>query len=211
MVDATRTVLLHGAAPESFRVLMVTSALQGEGKTFVSSHLAGSLARAGLRTLLVDGDLRNPALHRLFGLGQAPGLSELLRGEAAIADTIQPGLVDGLSILPAGRWDSMAVRALAQGRLTAILQMVRENYDMVVIDSAPVLPVADTLLIGRHVDGVLFSVLRDVSRLPAVHAAYARMAQLQLPILGAVMGGTGRDAYGPYSYGAAEPTEPPLA
>ncbi len=80
-VDAARTMLVHVARAESHRVVMITSAVSSEGKTSLSSHLATSLARSGLRTLLIDGDLRSPSIHRLFDLPVASGLSELLRGE----------------------------------------------------------------------------------------------------------------------------------
>ena len=87
-VDATRTMLVHAARTGSHRVVMITSAVGGEGKTSLSSYLATSLARSGLRTLLVDADLRSPSIHRLFDLPVAPGLSELLRGEVDLADAI---------------------------------------------------------------------------------------------------------------------------
>ena len=84
-VDSARTMLLHAARVEKLQIVMITSALAGEGKTSLASHLAASLARTGRRTLLVDSDLRNPTLHRLFERSRAPGLSELLRGEVDLA------------------------------------------------------------------------------------------------------------------------------
>src|SRR5260370_28815540 len=80
-VDGIRTMLLHAGRSESLRVLMVGSAVSGEGKTSLASHLAASLARGGRRTLLVDGDLRNPAVHSMFGLTAGPGFAELLPGQ----------------------------------------------------------------------------------------------------------------------------------
>src|SRR5205807_1473988 len=89
-VNAIRTMLLHAAGAGSLRVIMVTSATGGEGKTSLSSHLAVSLARAGRRTLLVDTDLRRPAVHQVFDLPQDPGLGDLLRAEVDIAEVIRP-------------------------------------------------------------------------------------------------------------------------
>ena len=80
-IDATRTMLVHAARSGSHRVIMIASALPGEGKTSLASHLATSLARSGQKTLLIDADLRCPSIHRLFDLAPDPGLSELLRGE----------------------------------------------------------------------------------------------------------------------------------
>ena len=87
-IDATRTMLIHAARTGSHRVVMITSAVGGEGKTSLASHLATSLARSGLRTLLIDADLRSPSIHRLFDLPLGPGLSEVLRGEVDLADAI---------------------------------------------------------------------------------------------------------------------------
>src|SRR5262249_5959670 len=104
-IDATRTLLVHAARTGSHRVVMIASAVGGEGKTSLSSHLATSLARSGLRTLLIDADLRCPSLHRLFDRPVAAGLSELLRGEVDLAEAIGSTAVEDLKILTAGNCD----------------------------------------------------------------------------------------------------------
>jgi succinoglycan biosynthesis transport protein ExoP len=201
-VDAARTLLLHRAASQSLRMIMVTSAVGGEGKTSLSSHLAASLARAGRKTLLLDADLRNPAIHRLFGMDRSPGLCELLRGEVDVADAIQPTPATGLSLIPAGRCDEMALQGLAQNNFQKICEPLRAEFDFIVVDSAPVLPVADSLLVGQFVDGVILSILYDVSRFPKVYAAQERLEMLGIRMLGAVVSGTKVDDYGPdYQYG----------
>jgi polysaccharide biosynthesis transport protein len=195
-VDATRTVLLGSAGMEAVRCLMVTSAVSGEGKTSLSSHLAVSLARVGYRTLLVDGDLRRPTLHKLFGSQLGPGLSELLRGEGTAAEVAQPTPMPGLSLLTAGNPDETSFQALAREYCGEIIRTLREQYDFVIIDSAPVLLVADALQLGRHADGVVFSLLRDVSRMPSVLAAHDRLNMLGIRTLGAVVSGVSSDVYG---------------
>ncbi|MCI0458955.1 MAG: polysaccharide biosynthesis tyrosine autokinase [Gemmataceae bacterium] len=203
-VDAARTVLVHAARLESLRVVMVTSALPGEGKTLLSSHLAVSMARAGYRTLLVDADLRRPSIYRLFDLPFGPGLSEVLSGQAELPAVVRPGPLEGLSVMTAGQWSSSAVHAVGLQRLHDLLEGLKGEYDFIVVDSAPVLLAADTLLIGQHADGVVLSVLRDVSRLPTVYAACERLASLNIRILGTVVGGASPDGYGSgYSYPAA--------
>lgn len=200
-VDTARTMLLHMARSESLRSVMVTSAMGGEGKTSLSSHLAASLARSGRKTLLLDADLRNPAIHRLFGLDRSPGLCELLRGEAILAEAIQPTSAPGLCLIPAGRCDVLALQALAQDGFQQICKHLEAEFDFVVVDSAPVLPVADSLLVGQYVDAVIFSILHDVSRLPKVYAAQQRLEMLGIRMLGAVVSGTQVDSYGPdYQY-----------
>jgi capsular exopolysaccharide synthesis family protein len=200
-VDALRTLLLHAARAADLQVVMVTSAGAGEGKTSVASHLAASLARAWRKTLLIDGDLRHPAVHRLFDQPPEPGFSEVLRGEVGAHDAIRPTAVSRLWAMPAGNWDSHAVQALAQESVRSLFEELKGQYDFVVVDSCPVLPVADSLLLAQHVDAVLLAVLRDVSRAPAVHAARQRLAGLGVRTLGAVViGADGQSAGTAYAY-----------
>jgi polysaccharide biosynthesis transport protein len=193
-VDGIRTLLLHSARTESLQIVMVTSAMTGEGKTSLASQLAASLARAWRKTLLIDGDLRHPAAHKLFGLTQEPGFSEVLRSELAATDAIRPTSISRLWLMPAGHWDSHAVQALAQESVRDTFNALKTQYDFIVVDSAPVLPVADSLLLGQHVDAVIFSILRDVSRMPTVHAAQQRLNNLGIRTLGAVVIGD-RDSH----------------
>lgn len=202
-IDTIRTLLLHVSRTDSLRVLMVTSATGGEGKTSLASQLAASLARAWRKTLLIDGDLRHPASHSLFGLPLEPGFSEVLRGEVNPADAIKPTQLSRLWMMPAGHWDAHAVQALAQENVRGMLEQLKQQYDFIIIDSCPVLPVADSLVLGQHVDGVVFSVLRDVSRLPALQAAHQKMSSLGIRTLGAVVIGGATDGGGAaYKYAA---------
>ena len=190
-------MLLHEARVHSIRVVMVTSAVSGEGKTSLASHLVVSLARAGHNALLVDGDLRNPGADRHFGLSREPGLSELLRGEIDLAAAVKPTPTGGAWIMTAGKCDLRAIQCLGGDGLRSLFEQLRQQFDFVVVDSSPVLTVADALLIGQHVDGVIFSVLCDVSRMPRMAAAQHRLALLGIPTLGAVVIGTGGDPYSP--------------
>ncbi len=198
-VDATRTMILHAATKIPLQIVMVTSAVGGEGKTSLSGHLAASLARAGRRTLLIDCDLRNPAAHRLFDVPSRPGLSELLRGETSPDQAVVVTHTAGLSLLPAGLADARVLQALAQDDLRLLFQQLRREYEFIVVDSCPVLPVTDSLLVGRHVDAVVFSVLHGVSKMPLVQAASERLAMLDIPMLGAVVCGT-RETARRYTY-----------
>lgn len=204
-VDAARTQLLHYARQEKLQIVMITSALSGEGKTSLASHLAASLARAGRRTILVDSDLRNPTLHRLFERTRAPGLSELLRNEADLATVSRETSIPNLWLISAGKADASALQMLAFDAIPKLFEKLRLDYDFVVVDSCPVLPVADSLLVGQHVDAVIFSLLRQVSRMPRVYAAYQRLALLGIRMLGAVVNGTDHDLYpADYNYVASE-------
>ena len=196
-IDALRTQLLHSSAQESCRIVLVTSAVAGEGKTTLASHLATSLARAGRKTLLVDGDLRRPALHQLFELPQQPGLSEVLLGEVECADAVQATTLDGLSVVTAGQWDRDVMQALARGSLAGVFEKLRQEFDFVIVDSHPVLAATDSLLIAQQVEGVILSVRRDLSQTPRVYAAQQKLASLGVRLLGAVVSGADPlEAYG---------------
>ncbi|HZT80483.1 MAG TPA: AAA family ATPase, partial [Gemmataceae bacterium] len=203
-IDGIRTMLLRDASSSGRRLLLVTSAVSGEGKTTLASHLAGSLARAGRRTLLIDCDLRRPTLHQLFEVPPHPGFSEALLGEVPLAEATRATSVPGLWIMPAGQWDRGVLRALAGEELQKAFATLRQHYDFVVIDSHPVLLATDSLLVGMHADAVILSLMKDVSRVPRASAACQRLADLGIPVLGAVVNGLPEDDYGgAYPYPAA--------
>src|SRR5271157_3544022 len=188
-IDTTRTMLIHAARLGSHRVIMIASALPGEGKTSLASHLATSLARSGQKTLLIDADLRCPSIHRLFDLTLDPGLSELLRGVVAFEDVIVSTAVEEFKVLTAGKCDTQTLRILSQGGLGGLFARLKEQYDFVIVDSSPILPVADAQIIAQQVDAVLFSILADVSRKTKIQTAYQRIAALGVKVLGAVVTG----------------------
>jgi Mrp family chromosome partitioning ATPase len=134
-------------------------------------------------------------VHRLFEQPQEPGLSELLRGEIEVADAIRATTFAGLGLLAAGSYEGRAALALANDGTRPIFDQLRPQYDFVLVDSPPVLPVVDSLLLAQQVDAVLLSILRDVSRLPLVYAAHQRLMMLGIPLLGAVVNGTRDDLY----------------
>ncbi len=175
-IDTTRTMLMHGI-PDGLklRVLVVTSALSGEGKTTLAGHLAISLTRAGFRTLLVDGDMHAPSAHKLFDFPTSPGLSEILCGEVDLAKAVRSTPVPGLSVLPAGNW-KMATRQMLVGDRWRLLKREMESqFDFVVIDTSPLLLVTDTMLLAREADGVILSVLLGVSQIARIAETMSRL------------------------------------
>jgi capsular exopolysaccharide synthesis family protein len=195
-IDGIRASLLHGAKTDHVSVVMVTSPSVGEGKTTLACHLAASLARSSRNTLLIDCDLRNPAANCQFGLPIEPGLCEALRGEIEYEEAILSTPIARLSLLPAGRADRLAIQCLAQENLGKVFNLLREQYEFIIIDVPPVLPVADSLLVGQFADAVIFSVLQNVSRLPDLHAALQRLTSLGIRVMGAVVTGDLREKYG---------------
>jgi capsular exopolysaccharide synthesis family protein len=199
-VDAARTMLLHAAQAGTHRLVMITSAVASEGKTSLAGYLASSLAKSGMRTLLVDADLRNPSIHRIFDLAVTPGLAELLRGEATLNAVIVETALESLSVITAGTCDQRTIRALARGELGSHFARLKDCFDFIIVDSSPILPVPDGLLVAQQADAVLLSVFCERSRKSLVKSAADRLRDLGVPILGAVVSGAHvgsyKDAYG---------------
>jgi len=193
---------LHEANTRGTRTVMVASGVAREGKTTLATHLAGSLARAGCKTLLIDCDLRRPSVHPLFDLPAQPGLCEVLLQQAEAASAARPTTIPGLAVLPAGRWNRLVLQSLAQGEAGKLFEQLKQDYDFLVIDSHPVLLAADSLLVGQNVDAVILSLLRDVSQAPVAYAACQRLTTLGIRVLGAVVHGMPqKDLYqGSYRY-----------
>lgn len=185
--------------------LMVTSALPKEGKSFVAANLAQVLVRQhGRRVLLIDADLRNPGMHRHLGASQTPGLSDYLMGTADEVAVLQRGQMDNLFFVPAGQVASGAPELLGNGRLKLLLQRLEPLFDWIVLDSAPVIPVADSTVLSNFCDGVLMVVRSQVT--PADLAARARAEFEDKLLLGVVLNGApgegSRSGY--YYYGEAQ-------
>ena len=180
------------------RSLLITSAGAGEGKSTLAAQLAERSVNAGLSTLLVDADLRNPTLSRMFDRPESVGLANVLRGELLAEEAI--GTVPeagGFHFLSAGLVRDDLARLLAGERLGRFLESARESFDLVLVDSPPVLPVADALTIGRWVDGAILTVRHKVSRLPMVERATHQLASVGVTILGAVVSGV-KDRHAAY-------------
>jgi capsular exopolysaccharide synthesis family protein len=194
-IDMTRAVLAPVVAATPGYVLAVTSAVAGEGKTILAGHLAVRFARSGLRTLLIDADVRRPQLHRLFGLAPGPGVGEWVTGAAESAAVMQSGPVPGLAVLPAGGCDPRTVSTLLDLRLPELLESVKRDYDVIVLDTAPLLSTPEALAASRTANGVVLSVMRDVSRVGDVLACTERLATVNARVLGAVVTGDAPPRY----------------
>jgi len=187
-VDGIRAVVTQ-TGRESPKVILITSAVGHEGKTTFASQLAASLARSGKRTLLLDGDLRHPNVHLALGIDLRAGLPEVLRGELAADEAVQPTSIDGLFAVTGGVCDYAAITALSRPESAAILRHYRESFDHVVIDAGPVLAFADVLLLGQLSDIAIVATMRDVSRMPQVTSAVDKLRSVGVRVLGAIVNG----------------------
>ncbi len=188
-IDGVRTLLMHDSTSKRRQVVMVTSATTQEGRTTVASQLAASLARAGRRTLLVDGDVRRPALHALFDVPLEDGLCEVLRAEVDVADVIRPTHAEGLWLLTAGYCDVDAIHALATEQMQPAFEKLRSEYDFIIIDGAPVLGMSDALIFGQYCDGAILSVRRDFSQMPKINEAASLLRSVGVRLIGSVVNG----------------------
>jgi capsular exopolysaccharide synthesis family protein len=184
--------------------LMVTSALPKEGKSFVAANLAQVIVRQhGRRALVIDADLRSPGMHRHLGASQTPGLSDYLLGECDEFAIMQRGQMDNLFFVPAGRQVTGAPELLANGRLKLFLQRVEPLFDWIILDTPPVIPVADSTLLANFCEGVLMVVRSNAT--PSDLARRAREEFQDKLLLGVVLNGIPADQLpqSKYYYGEA--------
>jgi capsular exopolysaccharide synthesis family protein len=195
-VDGIAARILRKADTEQCRVIMVSSAIGGEGKTTLATQLAMSLARVGRQTVLVDFDLRRPSFDEVFGLPLEPGVCEALRRENAVSALVHQIPADNLAVVTAGRWDRTALASLSNGSAAAMFKQLREDFEFVVIDTSPILPVADARFVSQHVDSVVLSVFRDVSEAPKIEAACEILSAFGVNTIEAVVTGPNDRVYG---------------
>ena len=148
--------------------------------------------------MLVDFDLRRPAFDGIFGVPLEPGVCEMLRQQNTVADLVHPSATENLSVVTAGRWDRLALASLSNGSAAAMFRQLREEYDFVVVDTSPILPVADARFVSQHVDAVVLSVFRDVSQAPKIQAACEILAAFGVQTVEAVV--TSPNEHGYYGY-----------
>ena len=164
-----RAGLLADSAPP--RVLMITSALPGEGKTVVAANLGIAFAESGVRTLVIDTDMRRGRLHRLFGYRQSPGLGNVLAGEICAEKAIRPTPHENLSVLNAGSATAPNTGPLASEVFAQTIERVRESFDLLIFDAPPVLGLPAAAALASRADAVLLVVLASQTSQRAARAA----------------------------------------
>jgi capsular exopolysaccharide synthesis family protein len=186
---------------------MITSAAGGEGKTTLSAQLAGRCASAGIRTLLIDADMRRTTLSRMLDVPQGRGLVDVLGRKADVEDAVVHIEAAGsLFLLPAGMVEHDPCRMLRRPDFGQMLERLRQDFELILIDTPPVLPVPDALTIGQWVDGALVAARSDSSRYSLVGRASRMLASARIPLLGIVVNGVRLDAgYADYAYRYNQP------
>ncbi|WP_406472429.1 polysaccharide biosynthesis tyrosine autokinase [Streptomyces sp. NBC_01615] len=199
-----RTNLRFSQVDDPPRIIVVTSSVPGEGKTNTAANLALSLAEAGLSTCLVDADLRRPCVAPAFGLVQDAGLTTVLIGQARIKDVMQQA-GGGLSVLASGAVPPNPTELLASARMEEVLRELADTYEVVIVDTAPLLPVADTVGLASLAQGALLVVRAAKTSREQVRTAAESLDRVGVRVLSTVfnMAPVPRgDRYGTYgSYG----------
>jgi succinoglycan biosynthesis transport protein ExoP len=207
-----RTALLLSSARE-LKVVAVTSAVAGEGKTATASNLAVVLAQLGRPVLILDCDLRKPRLHQVFHVSNRVGLVNQLTGTADLETVILPTEVPNLWVLPSGPTPPNPSELLSSERMRELLRTLRGRFDYVIIDTPPALAVTDSTLVGVLVDGVVLTLRSNKVTREEARMVRDRLRQADVKILGAVLNryrslgaGSSRNDryYEAYGYGAEE-------
>jgi polysaccharide biosynthesis transport protein len=182
-----RTNVMFSFAEDGARSVVVTSTGPGEGKTTVACNLALGMAMAGQRVLLIDADMRRPRVHEAMKTQRDPGLSNLLVGAAKANDVMRKTSVPNFYVLPAGTTPPNPAELLGSKRFADLLHSLRDHFDLIVIDTPPVMAVTDAAVIGYRASGVLFVVAADATSCHAAQTALDQLEHARVRFIGAVL------------------------
>jgi len=207
-----RMGILMSRADEPPKTLLFTSSMPGEGKTTTATNTAIMFARMGSRILVIDADLRQPSCLRALSVQSDLGLSDYLANLAELDQVIIPTSIPNLSVLGAGSIPPSPTELLGSKRMAETLGYLKQRYDFVFIDSPPVIPVSDAVVLSTIVDGLIFVVRGQMTPKPVVRKALAQLGNRQSTILGMVLnrvnmeGGEYRNYYRYYRSGDYSPS-----
>ena len=182
-----RTNLIFSQAVQTLRTLVVTSPAPSEGKTTTAANLAVSFAQQGMRVLLVDCDLRRSRIHKMFGVPREPGMTELILGQQDIDSVARETSVPGLYILPSGILPPNPSELLGGDRMRKTLASLSEAFDLIVIDTPPLLAASDAAILATITDGVVLVVRAGVTEIEAGQQAIAQLQSVGARVVGAVL------------------------
>jgi capsular exopolysaccharide synthesis family protein len=202
-IRALYTSILMDQAGPTPKIILVTSALPGEGKTSLASSLAVLAAQSGKRAVLVDLDLWHPQIAREFGVRPACGVGEVIANGRSLDDALVTDDPSGLDLLPAVASSNDPARLIASQRLRWLLDELRERYDCIVLDSPPLLGPADAEILSLYADATLFVVRWERTKQDAASAAVKGLRDLSANIAGAVLTQVDLKRHARYRYGDA--------
>jgi len=198
---AIRTSLYFSTRGEQHKVIQITSPNPGDGKTTLSANLAVSIAQSGKRVLLIDADFRRPRIHELLGIDKSIGMSSVINGDTELPDAIQATEVENLWGLACGARPNNPSELLSSRRFAELLDILREQYDFVLIDTPPVLAVTDPSVVAPRVDGVLVMLRLSTRTRGEAKEATDILASVGANTLGVVVNGVSKAGGQGYGYG----------
>jgi len=206
--SALASILVSEQNGERPKVILVTSAGRGEGKSSTVSNLGIALAEINQKVLLLDADMRKPHLHQVFNAPNSWGLSDLLRERTSLKDMPLEALareteINGLYILPSGTGTVSIANLLYSNRTAELIQRLRQEFDMVLIDTPPMLYISDARVLGRLADGAILVVRAGRTTRDAAMGAKQRLVDDRIPVLGTILNGwdpKAKTRYGYYVY-----------
>jgi capsular exopolysaccharide synthesis family protein len=204
-IHATLTSILYAGPSGQFpQVLIFSSPAPREGKTTITTNLAVALAEIHKRVILIDADLRRPRLHHIFDLDNDKGMVELLRRTEPLSGSldghVRATAIPNLSVMPAGRSGPGDPTLLHSGRLAELVTICRGLYDVVIIDTPPMMTMADARVVARHGDGVVMVVRANQTSRDSLRDACRRFSEDGTRVLGAILNDWNPKKSGRYGY-----------
>ena len=188
---------------------MISSSIPGEGKSTIAINLAVSLADAGARVILVDADLRRPSIAEYVGIEGGVGLTTVLIGRAEVEDVVQPLGKTSLDLLPAGQIPPNPSELLGSMAMAELLERLSASYDMVLLDSPPLLPVTDAVVLSNLAGGALVVVGVDRIHRPQLQQSLESLETAGAHLFGIVMNKIARREAAAYAYDSSYTSYPP--
>ncbi|WP_029192463.1 CpsD/CapB family tyrosine-protein kinase [Paenibacillus harenae] len=195
-----RTNIEFSTINHKLQIIMVTSSKPGEGKSTTCANLAITFAQANKRVLVIDADLRKPAQHRIFSISNHIGLTTALFNQQELQDVIQHTNTENLSIIAAGPTPPNPSELLSSKQMAALLEKVRETFDVIIIDTPPIMSVTDAQIVATQSDGVVLVISSGKVEKEVALKAKASLEHVQANLIGVVLNNINRNHSESYSY-----------
>lgn len=183
-----RTNICYAAADKQYRKIVITSSISGEGKSTVAINLAIAFANTNCRVLLIDCDLRRPALHRYLQIdGNAPGLSTALVGRAEIEQCICPMQELGIDVVPAGPIPPNPAELVGSAKMAKLIERLSKQYEYILFDTPPASVVTDAAVLSKIADGVLFVIRHHYTKIQMAQHAKSNLELVGATVIGTVL------------------------
>ncbi|MFC5469236.1 CpsD/CapB family tyrosine-protein kinase [Cohnella suwonensis] len=202
-----RTNIEYSAIDQSMQIIMVTSSKPSEGKSTTSANIAVAFAQSNKKVLLIDADMRKPTQHRMFGKSNRIGLTTALFQQKELGDVIQMTNTDNLWFMPAGPTPPNPSELLSSNRMAALLETAKQAYDVIIVDTPPILFVTDAQIVAAQSDGVVLVVDSGNVKKEIAAKAKASLDHVKAKVIGVVLNNVDRERSDSYYYYYGEKSE----